>query len=71
MMISGDSSNVPFFIDNALKDIEYYRAMATASGVSKAIADGVAAAILPAIKGGHGRAYVPELARFLQRKASA
>ena len=71
MMISGDSSNVPFFIDNAFKDIDYYRAMASGSGASKEIADGVAAAILLAIKDGQGRAYIPELTRFLQRKAPA
>ena len=71
MMISGDSSNVPFFIDNAFKDIDYYRAMASGSGASKEIADGVAAAILLAIKDGQGRAYTPELARFFQRKAPA
>jgi 3-hydroxyisobutyrate dehydrogenase-like beta-hydroxyacid dehydrogenase len=70
MMISGNSSNVPFSIDNALKDIEYYRAMASGSGASKAVADSVAAAILAATKEGHGRAYIPELIRFLQRKVS-
>jgi 3-hydroxyisobutyrate dehydrogenase-like beta-hydroxyacid dehydrogenase len=71
MIISGDASNVPFSIDNAFKDIEYYRAMASGSGASKEIADGVAGAILPAVKEGHGRAYTPELLRFLQRKASS
>jgi 3-hydroxyisobutyrate dehydrogenase-like beta-hydroxyacid dehydrogenase len=71
MIISGDSSEVPFFIENAFKDIEYYRAMATGSGASQGIADSVAAAILPAINEGHGRDYIPELARFLQRKTSA
>ncbi len=45
--------------------------MATGSGASKEIADGVAAAILPVVKQGHGRAYIPELTRFLQRKAPA
>jgi 3-hydroxyisobutyrate dehydrogenase len=71
MMISGDSSNVPFFIDNAFKDIDYYRAMTSGSGASTEIADGVAAAILLAVKDGQGRAYTPELARFFQRKAPA
>ena len=71
MLISGDPTNVPFFVANALKDIEYYRAMASGSGASKEIADGVAAAILPAVKEGHGRAYIPELTRFLRRKTSA
>jgi 3-hydroxyisobutyrate dehydrogenase len=69
MILSGDSRNVPFSIDNARKDIDYYRAMASGSGASKAIADGVAGVILPAVKEGHGRAYTPDLLRFLRRKA--
>jgi len=71
MIVSGDSSNVPFTVDNALKDIEYYRAMASGSDTQKGIAGGVAAAILSASKEGHGQAYIPELVRFLRRKASA
>jgi 3-hydroxyisobutyrate dehydrogenase-like beta-hydroxyacid dehydrogenase len=71
MLLSGDSSNVPFSIDNARKDIDYYRAMASGSGASKAIADGVAGVILPAVKEGHGQAYTPDLLRFLRRKTQA
>ena len=71
MIVSGDSSNVPFTVDNALKDIEYYRAMASGSDTQKGIAGGVAAAILSASKEGHGQAYIPELMRFLRRRASA
>jgi 3-hydroxyisobutyrate dehydrogenase len=71
MITGGDSSNVPFSIDNARKDIDYYRAMASAAGASTAIADGVAGVILPAVKEGNGRAYTPDLLRFLRRKAPA
>jgi len=71
MIMSGDSSNVPFSIDNARKDIDYYRAMASAAGASKVIADGVAGVILPAAKEGYGQAYTPDLLRFLRRKAPA
>jgi 3-hydroxyisobutyrate dehydrogenase len=71
MITAGDSSNVPFSIDNARKDIDYYRAMASGSGASTAIADGVAGVILPAVKEGNGRAYTPDLLRFLRRKAPA
>jgi 3-hydroxyisobutyrate dehydrogenase-like beta-hydroxyacid dehydrogenase len=71
MITAGDSSNVPFSIDNARKDIDYYRAMAGGFGASTAIADGVAGVILPAVKEGNGRAYTPDLLRFLRRKAPA
>lgn len=71
MITAGDSSNVPFSIDNARKDIDYYRTMASGSGASTAIADGVAGVILPAVKEGHGRGYTPDLLRFLRRKAKA
>ena len=71
MITAGDSSNVPFSIDNARKDIDYYRAMASGSGASTAIADGVAGVILPAVKEGHGRGYTPDLLRFLRRMAPA
>jgi 3-hydroxyisobutyrate dehydrogenase-like beta-hydroxyacid dehydrogenase len=71
MITAGDSSNVPFSIDNARKDIDYYRAMASAAGASTAIADGIAGVILPAVKEGNGRAYTPDLLRFLRRKAPA
>ena len=43
-IVANDVSTVPFFIGNALKDIDYYRTMAGTSGASKAIADGVAGA---------------------------
>jgi hypothetical protein len=45
--------------------------MASGSGASTAIADGVAGVILPAVKEGHGRDYTPDLLRFLRRKAPA
>ncbi len=70
-IVKGDASTVPFFISNALKDIDYYRTMASDSGASRSIADGVAAAISTVVENGHGQAYIPELARFLQKKAPA
>lgn len=70
MIIAGDSGNVPFSIDNARKDIEYYREMASGSDAPRGIADGVTAAILSATREGYGKAYIPELVRLLQRKVS-
>jgi 3-hydroxyisobutyrate dehydrogenase-like beta-hydroxyacid dehydrogenase len=60
-----DTSGLPFFISNALKDIEYYREMTHAAGAQQIIADGVADALRAAVDKGHGDSYLPELvARF-------
>jgi 3-hydroxyisobutyrate dehydrogenase-like beta-hydroxyacid dehydrogenase len=60
-----DISGLPFFISNALKDIEYYREMTHAAGAQQIIADGVADALRAAVDKGHGDSYLPELvARF-------
>ena len=45
--------------------------MAGNSGASKAIADGVGAAIAAVVESGHGQAYIPELARFLRKQQPA
>ncbi|WP_283815032.1 NAD(P)-dependent oxidoreductase [Bradyrhizobium diazoefficiens] len=70
-IVTDDVGTVPFFIGNALKDIDYYRTMASASGASRTIADGVAGAIAAVVESGHGEAYIPELARFLRKPRPA
>lgn len=66
---AGDVGTVPFSIGNALKDIAYYQAMASSSGASKAIADGVGAALAAVVESGHGQAYISDLARLLRKTA--
>ncbi|MDH2386481.1 NAD(P)-dependent oxidoreductase [Bradyrhizobium sp. CER78] len=66
-IVMDDVGTVPFFIGNALKDIAYYRTMASSSGASRTIADGVAAAISAVVESGHGQAYISELARLLRK----
>lgn len=60
-IVAGDREGLPFFVSNAQKDIDYYRAMAEAAGAQQVIADGVSQAIAAAVTDGHGQAYVPEL----------
>ncbi|GHG96355.1 NAD(P)-dependent oxidoreductase [Pseudodonghicola xiamenensis] len=62
-----DREGLPFFVSNALKDIDYYRMMSEQAGAQKTIADGVHAAISAAVESGHGQAYVPELTRIFRR----
>lgn len=61
---------LPFMVSNALKDIDYYRAMSEAAGARHAVADGVSKAISAAVEGGQGEAYVPELVRIFRRSES-
>ncbi|MBB4425860.1 3-hydroxyisobutyrate dehydrogenase [Bradyrhizobium sp. CIR48] len=68
---TADAGAVPFFIDNALKDISYYQTMASNSGASKAIADGVGTAIAAVVESGHGQAYISDLARLLRKTKPA
>ncbi|WP_407120080.1 NAD(P)-dependent oxidoreductase [Bradyrhizobium sp. STM 3561] len=70
-IVTGDVGAVPFFIGNALKDISYYQTMASHSGASKAIADGVGAAIAAVVESGHGQAYISDLARLFRKTKSA
>ncbi|MDD1519646.1 NAD(P)-dependent oxidoreductase [Bradyrhizobium sp. WBAH42] len=70
-IVTGDTGTIPFFIDNALKDISYYRMMASNSGASKAIADGVGTAIAAVVESGHGQAYISDLARLLRKTKPA
>ncbi len=66
-ILTGDSSDVPFAIGNAIKDIDYYREMVGTTTGSRAVADGVSAAIGTATAAGHGDAYVPELMHLFRR----
>ena len=66
-IVAGDREGLPFFVGNAQKDIDYYRAMAGAAGGQQTIADGVAAALAGAVAGGHAQAYVPELVTLFRK----
>jgi len=66
-ILTGDGSDVPFAIGNAIKDIDYYRDMVGSGSGSRAIADGVSAAIGAVATAGHGDAYIPELSKLFQR----
>lgn len=65
-ILTGDASDVPFAIGNAIKDIDYYREMVGDGAGSRAIADGVSAAIGAQTEAGHGEAYLPELMRLFR-----
>ena len=65
-----DREGLPFFVANAQKDIDYYRAMSEASGAQKTIADGVSSALAGAVDAGHGQAYVPELVSIFRKADS-
>lgn len=66
-IVAGDREGLPFFVGNAQKDIDYYRAMAEAAGGQLTIADGVSAALGAAVTGGHATAYVPELVTLFRK----
>lgn len=66
-IIAQDREGLPFFVGNAQKDIDYYRAMAAAAGAEKTIADGVSAALSGAVNAGHAQAYVPELVTIFRK----
>ncbi|MGY3446336.1 MULTISPECIES: NAD(P)-dependent oxidoreductase [unclassified Bradyrhizobium] len=70
-IVNDDVAAVPFFIGNALKDIDYYRTMAGTSGASRTIADGVAGALAAVVERGRGQAYIPELVRLLRKQQPA
>ncbi len=65
-ILTGDSSDVPFTIGNAAKDIDYYREMAATGEGSTTIADGLANAMGSARDAGHSDAYVPDLIRLFR-----
>ena len=66
-ILTGEASDVPFTISNAIKDIDYYREMVSNGAGSRAVADGVSAAIGATVEAGHGDAYLPELAQLFRR----
>ncbi|MBT3703314.1 MAG: NAD-binding protein, partial [Alphaproteobacteria bacterium] len=65
-ILTGDASDVPFSIGNAIKDIDYYREMVGDGTGSRTVADGVSAAIGATGEAGHGDSYVPELTRLFR-----
>ena len=65
-LLTGDPSDVPFFIGNAAKDLGYYRQTAEAAGVYRAIADAVGRTLEGAVADGHGQDFVPQLAELLR-----
>jgi 3-hydroxyisobutyrate dehydrogenase len=66
-ILTGEASDVPFTISNAIKDIDYYREMVSNGAGSRAVADGVSAAIGATVEAGHGDAYLPELTQLFRR----
>ena len=64
-ILTGDASDVPFSIGNAIKDIDYYREMVGEGAGSRTIADGVSVAIGSAAKL-HEDAFIPELTRLFR-----
>jgi len=69
-IVSEDREALPFFVANAQKDIDYYRAMSDSSGARKVVADGVSAALSNTVEAGFGEAYVPELVRLFRKKTN-
>lgn len=65
-ILTGDGTDVPFAIGNAVKDINYYRDMVGEGSGSRAIADGVSSAISAVADAGHSDAYVPELSHLFR-----
>ena len=64
-ILTGDTSDVPFTIGNAVKDIDYYREMVGDSSASRFVADGVSQAISAAAQE-NSAAYIPELTKFFR-----
>jgi 3-hydroxyisobutyrate dehydrogenase-like beta-hydroxyacid dehydrogenase len=65
-LLTGNPSDVPFFIGNAAKDLGYYRQTAEAAGVYRTIADAVGRTLEAAVADGHGQYFVPQLAELLR-----
>ena len=64
-ILTGDTSDVPFTIGNAVKDIDYYREMIGDSSASRFVSDGVSLAISAAAQE-NSAAYIPELTKLFQ-----
>ncbi len=69
-LLTGDASNLKFSLANARKDLAYYGEMAEAAGVHRQVAAALLATadagLARAEAGGHGGAYVTELAGLLR-----
>ncbi len=70
-LLSKDASTVPFFMSNALKDINYYREMAQESHSAREIADAVAATYHGAVEAGAGQKMIAELVAYLAESGEA
>jgi 3-hydroxyisobutyrate dehydrogenase-like beta-hydroxyacid dehydrogenase len=70
-ILSRDASALPFYMSNALKDINYYREMAQETNSAREIADAVAATYLGAVEAGAGQKMLPELISFLADSGEA
>ena len=66
-ILTGETSDVPFAIGHAVKDIDYYREMVGDTSASRFVADGVSSAISAAAQE-NSAAYVPELTKLFRRK---
>lgn len=69
-LLQGDSSNVPFFLSNALKDLTYYCQTASEAHAACGIAAAVRSTLEAAVSAGHGQAFFPELAEILSPSRS-
>lgn len=69
-IVAEDRDALPFFVANAQKDIDYYRAMSDSSGARKVVADGVSAALAETVEAGFGEAYVAELVRLFRKETN-
>ncbi|MEO9779415.1 MAG: NAD(P)-dependent oxidoreductase [Sedimentitalea sp.] len=67
-IIDQDREGLPFFVSNALKDINYYRDMSKASGARTTVADGVSEALAAPVNDDQGNAFVPELVRLFRKE---
>ena len=70
-IVDQDREGLPFFVSNALKDIDYYRGMSEASGAQKTVADGISEALKAPVEAGQGEAYVPELVQLFRKGETA
>ena len=66
-ILTGDSSSIPFTINNAIKDIDYYREMIQNGTASKTIADGISVAIKSVVKSGDKELYLSELTKMFRK----
>ena len=70
-MLQGDATTVAFTLDNALKDLSYYGAMAERAGVRADVAAAITATLKGQVGAGHAQSFVPELVRLLAGNPAA